>query len=146
MKKQLLSICLILLAFPLMAQKGAEVVSAPIQLDKEGFITKVVNYEANPGEWNYLGNLPCIIDFYADWCGPCRRIAPILDELAKEYAGKIIIYKINTDKQKELAGLFNVTSIPMLLFVPMQGQLQMAKGALSKEQFEDAIKNVLLKK
>ena len=129
---------------PITAQKDAGSAKT-IAMDKEMFMERIVNYQANPGEWNYLGNKPCIIDFYADWCGPCRRIAPILEELAEQYAGKIYIYKVNTDKQKELASLFNVTSIPMLLFVPMSGQPQMAKGALSKEQFEEAIKNVLLK-
>ncbi len=144
MRKYLLGLCLFILMAPITAQKDAGSAKT-IAMDKEMFMERIVNYQANPGEWNYLGNKPCIIDFYADWCGPCRRIAPILEELAEQYAGKIYIYKVNTDKQKELASLFNVTSIPMLLFVPMSGQPQMAKGALSKEQFEEAIKNVLLK-
>ena len=144
MRKYLLGLCLFILMAPITAQKDAGSAKT-IAMDKEMFMERIVNYQANPGEWNYLGNKPCIIDFYADWCGPCRRIAPILEELAEQYAGKIYIYKVNTDKQKELASLFNVTSIPMLLFVPMSGQPQMAKGALSKEQVEEAIKNVLLK-
>ena len=131
MRKYLLGLCLFILMAPITAQKDAGSAKT-IAMDKEMFMERIVNYQANPGEWNYLGNKPCIIDFYADWCGPCRRIAPILEELAEQYAGKIYIYKVNTDKQKELASLFNVTSIPMLLFVPMSGQPQMAKAALSK--------------
>lgn len=117
-----------------------------IHLTKAEFITKVANYEANPSEWKYLGDKPCIIDFYADWCGPCKAVAPILEELAKEYDGQIYIYKIDTEKEQELAGAFGIRSIPSLLFCPMDGQPQMAQGALPKESFKKAINEVLLKK
>lgn len=117
-----------------------------IKLTKAEFLTKVANYEANPSEWKYLGDKPCIIDFYADWCGPCKTIAPILEELAKEYDGQIYIYKVDTEKEQELAGAFGIRSIPSLLFVPMDGQPQMAQGALPKETFKKAIDEVLLKK
>lgn len=117
-----------------------------IQLTKAEFLEKVANYEANPNEWKYLGDKPCIIDFYADWCGPCKVIAPILEELAKEYDGQIYIYKVDTEKEQELAAAFGIRSIPSLLFCPMEGQPQMAQGALPKETFKKAIDEVLLKK
>jgi len=111
-------------------------------LTAETFKQKVFNYEAN-SEWKYEGELPCLVDFYADWCGPCRMVAPIIEELADEYAGKLNIYKVNTEEQQELAGLFGIQSIPSLLFVPKEGQPQMAMGALPKDTFKKAIKDVL---
>lgn len=117
-----------------------------ISLNKEAFLKNVVNYEANPKEWKYLGNKPAIIDFYATWCGPCKKIAPVLEELAKEYKDQIVIYKIDTDKEKELAQAFGIRSIPTLLFVPMEGEPQMSQGALPKEELKKAIQEVLLKK
>lgn len=117
-----------------------------IHLTKAEFLSKVANYEANPNEWKYLGDKPCIIDFYASWCGPCKTIAPILEELAKEYHGEIYIYKINTEEEQELAGAFGIRSIPSLLFCPMEGKPQMAMGALPKDAFKKAIDEVLLNK
>lgn len=117
-----------------------------IQLTKEEFLKRVANYEANPSEWKYLGDKPCIIDFYADWCGPCKAVAPILEELAKEYADDIYIYKVDTEKEQELAAAFGIRSIPSLLFCPIGEQPQMAMGALPKETFVQAINDVLLKK
>ena len=114
-----------------------------IHLTNDTFKEKVFNYEVNK-EWKYEGDKPCIIDFYADWCGPCKKIAPVLEELAKEYDGKVIIYKVDTEKQKELAGAFGIRSIPSLLFVPASGQPQMAQGALPKEQFVKIINEFLL--
>ena len=111
-------------------------------LTKETFLTKVFNYEANK-EWKFEGERPCIIDFYADWCGPCKMVAPILEELAKEYEGKLDVYKIDTEKEVELASVFGIRSIPSLLFVPKEGQPQMAMGALPKETFVKAFKEVL---
>ena len=111
-------------------------------LKKETFKEKVFNYEKNK-EWKFEGELPCMIDFYADWCQPCKMVAPILEELSKEYDGKIDIYKVDTEDQQELAGVFGVKSIPSLLFVPMDGQPQMAQGALPKDSFQNAIKDVL---
>lgn len=115
-----------------------------IHLTKEEFLKKVVNYEANPTEWKYLGDKPCIIDFYADWCGPCKAVAPILEELAKEYDGQIYVYKIDTDKEQELAGAFGIRSIPSMLFVSMEGKPQMSSGAMPKNQLTEAIKTILL--
>jgi len=112
-------------------------------LTKETFQKKVFNYEVNK-EWKYEGDLPCLIDFYADWCGPCKMVAPILEELAKEYEGKIHIYKVDTEAQQELAAAFGIRSIPSLLFCPKDGQPQMAQGALPKASMEKAIKELLL--
>jgi thioredoxin 1 len=111
-------------------------------LTAETFKKKVFNWELNK-EWKYEGSVPCLIDFYADWCGPCRMVAPVLEELQKEYGDKLVIYKINTEDQRELAGMFGVQSIPSLLFVPLEGQPQMAMGALPKSTFEQAISDVL---
>ena len=115
-----------------------------IHLTKEEFLKKVANYETNPQEWKYLGDKPCLIDFYADWCGPCKAVAPVLEELAKEYDGKIYIYKIDTEAEQELAAAFGIRSIPSLLFVPVDGKPQMSMGAMPKKQLEEAIGEVLL--
>lgn len=111
-------------------------------LTKEDFLTKVFNYEKNK-DWQFEGELPCIIDFYADWCGPCKMVAPILEELSDEYKGKVNIYKVNTEKEQELAGAFGIRSIPSMLFVPQDGQPQMAAGALPKDALEKAMEDVL---
>jgi thioredoxin 1 len=112
-------------------------------LTKETFLSKVFNYEQNQ-EWKFEGNLPCLIDFYADWCGPCKMVAPILEELSKEFDGKINIYKVNTEVEQELAAAFGIQSIPSLLFCPKDGKPQMAMGALPKQAMTDAINEVLL--
>ena len=113
-------------------------------LTKETFLEKVFNYEQNK-EWKFEGELPCLIDFYADWCQPCKIVAPILEELSKEYDGKINIYKVDTEDQQELAGAFGIRSIPSLLFCPMGQQPQMAQGALPKDSLKQVIEDVLLK-
>ena len=112
-------------------------------LTKETFLNKVFNFETNK-EWKFEGNLPCIIDFYADWCNPCKIVAPILEELSTEYEGKINIYKINTEVETELAGAFGIRSIPSILFCPKEGQPQMAVGALPKDSMKQAIEEILL--
>lgn len=111
-------------------------------LTMETFKEKVFNFEANK-EWKYEGSVPCMIDFYADWCGPCKMVAPVLEELQKEYGDSIVIYKVNTEEEQQLAGMFGIQSIPSLLFVPTDGQPQMAMGALPKPTFEKAIADVL---
>lgn len=111
-------------------------------LTKETFKDKVFNWEENK-EWKYEGTVPCLIDFYADWCGPCKMVAPVLEELQKEYGDKLVIYKVDTEQERELAGMFGIQSIPSLLFVPVEGQPQMAMGALPKATFEKAIADVL---
>lgn len=117
-----------------------------IHLTKSEFLTKVVDFEKNPNEWKYLGDKPAIIDFYASWCGPCKMLAPVLEELAAEYGDSIYIYKIDTEQEQELAAAFNIRSIPTLLFVPMSGAPQLAQGALPKATLKDAIDKVLLNK
>jgi thioredoxin 1 len=112
-------------------------------LTKQTFLTKVFDYE-NKQEWEFAGERPCIIDFYADWCAPCRMVAPVLEELAKEYDGKVDIYKIDTEAEQELASVFGIRSIPSILFVPMNDKPQMAQGALPKESFVQAINEILL--
>ena len=112
-------------------------------LTKETFLEKVFNYEVNQ-EWKFEGSLPCLIDFYADWCGPCKMVAPILEELSVEFEGKINIYKVNTEVEQELAAAFGIRSIPSLLFCPKDGKPQMAMGALPKQAMTDAINEVLL--
>lgn len=112
-------------------------------LTNQTFKEKIFNYEENK-EWKYEGELPCIIDFYADWCGPCKMVSPILESLSEEYNGQINIYKIDTDKEAELSSLFGIRSIPSLLFVPRNGTPRMAMGAMPKESFVKLIKDVLL--
>ncbi len=111
-------------------------------LNKQAFLEKVFDYEQNK-EWKFEGDKPCLIDFYADWCGPCKMVAPVLEELAEEYKDEINIYKIDTEKEQELAAAFGIKSIPSLLFVPMADKPQMSMGALPKQQLEQAIKDVL---
>jgi thioredoxin 1 len=111
-------------------------------LTKETFLNKVFNYEKNK-EWKFEGEKPCIIDFYADWCGPCKIVAPVLEELAKDFDGKIDVFKVDTEAEQELASVFGIRSIPSFLFVPSGGQPQMAMGALPKETFVKAFKDVL---
>ena len=106
------------------------------------FKEKVFNFEESK-DWKYEGEIPCIIDFYADWCAPCKMVAPLLEELSEEYDGKLHVYKVNTEEERELAGIFGIQSIPSLLFVPKDGQPQMAMGALPKESFVKAFKDVL---
>ncbi|OGU36861.1 MAG: thioredoxin [Ignavibacteria bacterium GWB2_35_6b] len=112
-------------------------------LTKADFLEKVFNYEVNK-EWKFEGEIPALIDFYADWCGPCKMVAPVLEELSNEYAGKVNIYKIDTEAEQELAAAFGIRSIPSLLFIPKEGQPQMAMGALPKESLKEVIENVLL--
>jgi len=111
-------------------------------LTTETFKEKVFDWDESK-DWKFKGDLPCIIDFYADWCGPCKMVAPVLEKLEKEYEGKIHIYKIDTEDQQELAGMFGIQSIPSILFCPVEGQPQMAMGALPKATFESAIADVL---
>mgnify|MGYP001212037948 FL=1 len=115
-----------------------------VKLTKEEFLTKVANFETNPNEWKYLGDKPALIDFFATWCGPCKMVGPILEELAAEYGDKLIIYKVNTEEEEDLASIFGIRSIPSLLFIPMEGQPQMAVGAMAKADLKKAIDEILL--
>jgi len=110
-------------------------------LTVETFKEKVFDY-ATEKEWKFKGDTPAIIDFYADWCGPCKMVAPLIEELNTEYDGKVVFYKVDTEAQQELAGAFGIKSIPSILFIPAEGQPQMAQGALPKDAFQNAIKDV----
>lgn len=115
----------------------------PEHLTKQTFLEKVFNYEANK-DWKFEGDLPCVIDFWAPWCGPCRVVGPVLDELSEEYNGKVNFYKVNTDEEQELGAAFGIRSIPSLLFIPKDGQPKMAVGALPKDSLKKAIDEELL--
>lgn len=109
------------------------------------FKKQIMDFEANPQEWKYLGDKPAIIDFYATWCGPCKATAPVLEKIAEKYDGRINVFKVDVDKEQELAALFGVRSIPSLLFIPMSEKPQMATGAMMQNDFERAIADILLK-
>ena len=121
-----------------------KIINQVVHLTAQDFKEKVFNYETG-SEWKYEGNLPAIIDFYADWCSPCKMVAPILEDLALEYSGRIMVYKVNTENEQELASVFGIQSIPTLLFIPKEGQPQAAMGALPRQTFEKVIQDVLLK-
>jgi thioredoxin 1 len=112
-------------------------------LTKQDFLDKIFNYEEN-NEWRYQGELPAVIDFYADWCGPCKIIEPVIDALSREYDGKVVFYKIDTEREQELAMAFGIQSIPSLLFIPKEGRPQMAAGALPKATLKEIIDRELL--
>lgn len=112
-------------------------------LTKETFLDKIFNYEENK-EWDYKGELPSVVDFYADWCGPCKMVAPVIEELSAEYEGKVNFYKVDTEAEQELAAVFGIQSIPSLLFIPKDGKPQMAAGALPKDTMKEVIEKELL--
>ena len=111
-------------------------------ITKQDFIDKIFDFE-NEKDWNFKGDLPVIIDFYADWCGPCKMVAPVLEQLSAEYEGKLNVYKVNTESEQELSAAFGISSIPSILFIPVDGKPQMAAGALPKETFKNLINDVL---
>lgn len=116
-----------------------------VSLNKAEFLKKIYNFEANPKDWKFEGSRPAIVDFYATWCGPCKALHPVLEELSKEYSGKVDIYQIDVDKEKELAAEFGIQSIPTLLLIPMKEEPRIAQGALPKDQLKKAIDEFLLK-
>src|SRR4028118_1270752 len=113
------------------------------QMTKQDFIENIFDYE-NQEEWQYKSKIPAIIDFYADWCGPCKSVAPALEQLSEEYAGRVDIYKIDTDKEQELSGVFGIQSIPTFLFIPVDGAPMVQRGALPKNVFKQVIEEKLL--
>ena len=140
MKKIIAMVALVFSCMLAYAQTNGEV----IVMNKAMFIKDVFDYEKSQ-DWKYKGNKPAIIDLYADWCGPCRRLSPVLEKLAAKYKDQIVIYKVNTDKERELAAAFGITSLPTLVFIPVDGQPQASQGALPEEILEKGIKEVLLK-
>ena len=125
-------------------QESAAVQANVTHLTKADFLAKVYNYEKNPKEWKYEGGKPAIVDFYATWCGPCKMMSPILDEISKEYEGKINVYKVNVDKEADLASVFGIRSIPSLLFVPMKKEPSMVQGAMPKNELKKLVDDILL--
>ena len=115
------------------------------QLTYNEFVKKVWNFKSNPNTFVYRGNLPAVIDFYADWCGPCRRVAPLMEKFAEEYEGRLLVYKVNVDQEKVLASTFQVNSIPMVLFIPMEGEPLMQVGAMNEDGYRQVIEEHLLK-
>ncbi|HAG17251.1 MAG TPA: thioredoxin [Bacteroidales bacterium] len=115
-----------------------------IYLNKESFQKLVWNYTQNAQDWVYEGSLPAVIDFYADWCGPCKRVAPIMEKLAKEYKGRVVIYKVDTDANQELSSVFGIRSIPSVLFIPKNGKPAMQAGAMQEEQYKQIIEEFVL--
>lgn len=136
-------LAIILLMMGLVSKQGA---SAQVvkEITKSEFTKKVADLEKNK-DWKFLGNKPTIIDFYATWCGPCKRLSPIMEQLAKEYNGKVQFYKVDVDKERELATMFGIQSIPSILFIPKKGKPIMAQGALPKAELKKTIDSNLLK-
>ena len=118
---------------------------ATIHLTSEQFVVRVGDYKSNPGHFDFLGDKPALIDFYASWCGPCKMLAPVLEELSDEFAGRIDIYKINVDEEEELSMLFGIRSIPTLIFIERNGVMHRSQGAMGKPQLKEAVENILLK-
>ena len=116
------------------------------QLTYNEFLKNIWDFEKNPNTFVYKGKVSAIVDFYADWCGPCRKVAPIMEKLANEYDGKLAVYKVNVDREKDLASVFQIRSIPTVLFIPMKGQPMMQTGALSEEQYKNVVEDKLLEK
>lgn len=115
-----------------------------IQLNTEDFLTRVVNYRTGKvSAWNYLGDKPAVVDFYADWCGPCRMMAPLMKEAAKKYAGQVYIYKVDVDKEEEIASSFGIQGIPTMIFIPMGRDPEVVVGAIDKEALFGKIDNIL---
>ena len=117
---------------------------ATVHLTKEQFLKRIAGYEKNPDSFRFLGSRPALIDFYAGWCGPCKMLAPLLEEVSDEYAGRVDIYKVDVEQEEELAALFRVRSIPTLVYIPMDGQIRVTQGAVGKPQLKEAIENILL--
>ena len=117
---------------------------ATIHLTNEQFIARIGDYKSNPGSFVFLGDKPALIDFYADWCGPCKMLAPVLEEVSDEYAGKVDVYKVNVDAEEELAMIFGIRSIPTLIFIQKDGTMHRSQGAMGKPQLKEAIEKILL--
>ncbi|MBR4922922.1 MAG: thioredoxin [Bacteroidaceae bacterium] len=146
MKKILASLVLLFAVITTSYAQNQSEDPAVIQMNKQMFLDKVFDYTSGATEWNYKGEKPAVIDFYATWCGPCRMVAPILKDLAKEYGDSIVIYKVDTDREKDLSGAMGIQSLPTIVFIPKSGQPQVIIGAADKATFRRAIDEVLLNK
>ncbi|MBR5613581.1 MAG: thioredoxin [Bacteroidaceae bacterium] len=146
MKKILASLVLLFAVITTSYAQNQSEEPAVIQMNKQMFLDKVFDYTSGATEWNYKGEKPAVIDFYATWCGPCRMVAPILKDLAKEYGDSIVIYKVDTDREKDLSGAMGIQSLPTIVFIPKSGQPQVIIGAADKATFRRAIDEVLLNK
>ena len=145
MRKAIL-IAMVILATAFTANAQEEKKESQVkQLTYNEFLKKVWDFEKDPNTFNYKGKLPAIVDFYADWCGPCRRVAPIMEKLAEEYEGKLLVYKVNTDQERGLASAFQVKSIPMVLFIPVEGKPMKQVGALPEAGYRETIEEYLIK-
>lgn len=144
MRKSII-LTLICIAFSANIFAQEKVETKVINLTYKEFVKNVWNFEKSPNTFKYEGKLPCVVDFYATWCGPCRKVSPIMERMAKEYDGKLIVYKIDVDQESKLASTFSVRSIPTVLFIPMEGQPMKQVGALSEQQYKQIIENNLLK-
>lgn len=145
MKKSLLIALILVVASITANAQSKQGTSKVSHLTYSEFTQKIWDFEKSPSVFKYKGNLPAIVDFYADWCGPCRKTAPILEKLANEYAGKLLIYKINVDTERDLASVFQVQSIPMLLFIPTDGDPFVQVGAIDEATFKKLISTHLIK-
>lgn len=142
MKKSLTLLVVLLLASVSMVAQEKE--SRVKHINYKDFKKEIWDFEKSPNEFVFKGKTAAIVDFYADWCGPCRKVAPVLEKLAEEYAGKLTVYKVNVDNEKDLAAAFQVRSIPTLLFIPLEGQPMMQAGAMNEAQFRNIINKNLL--
>jgi len=140
----LILLAVVAIGFTAYAQEK-EVESKVKHLTYKEFLNKVWDFEKNPTTFKYKGKHPAIVDFYADWCNPCRRVAPIMEKLAEEYDGQLLVYKVNTDQERELSAAFQVKSIPMVLFIPKEGQPMMQVGAMPEESYRKVVEEKLLK-
>ena len=145
MKKTIL-IALVIIATAMTANAQEKKTESKVKsLTYSEFLKKVWDFERDPSTWNYKGKLPAVIDFYADWCGPCRRVAPIMEQLAEDYEGKLLVYKVNVSEEKDLATVFQVNSIPMVLFIPVKGNPMKQVGALPEAGYRETIEEYLIK-
>lgn len=145
MKKSILIAMVLIVASVTACAQNKKDESKVKQMTYKEFTKKVWDFEKDPNTFNYKGKLPAVIDFYADWCGPCRRVAPIMEKMAEEYDGRLLVYKVNVDQERELAAAFQVKSIPMVLFIPMEGQPMMQVGAMQESEYKKVVEEQLLK-
>ncbi len=145
-KRILLTLLAVVALLPAVAKGQNNKKMKTIELTQEQFLERVYDLNNTSNELKYLGDKPALVDFYASWCGPCKALAPILEELAADYEGEVIIYKVNTEREQEIAQAFNIRSIPTLLFIPMSGKPTMAQGAMPKADLKKTIDSLLLGK